>query len=192
MQIRDYAHGMITNWGGHIMDIVQWVNDSEHTGPVEVEGKGNFADNFYDVLETFDINYKYANGVELNYSMAGRPFVRFEGTDGWAEVEWFGKTPFRASSPELMKYKPAENEIHLPLITEKEDFINSVKARKPTLVGAEIGQRSTTVCLMGVISIQTGNKKLAWDPASERFTNNDQANKLLTRPMREPWQLQTL
>jgi hypothetical protein len=42
IRINTYAQGMIANWGAHYFDVAQWANNSEHSGPVEVEGKGEF------------------------------------------------------------------------------------------------------------------------------------------------------
>jgi myo-inositol 2-dehydrogenase / D-chiro-inositol 1-dehydrogenase len=187
MQIQEYCQGMISNWGAHLIDIVQWGLDTEHTGPVAIEGKGTYPqDNFYNVLQGFEINYTYANGIELQYSMAGRPFVRFEGTEGWIEVEWFKS--IKAEPKSLLDIKLGDNDLRLPFISEKEDFVQSVKSRKPTLADAEIGHRTTTVCQLGVIAIDTG-RKLRWDPTAERFIGDDAANKMLSRPMREPWKI---
>jgi hypothetical protein len=36
--------------------------------------------------------------------------------------------------------------------------------------------------------MKTG-RKLFWDPDTERFNNDDEANRLLSRPMRSPWRL---
>ncbi|MHC4745031.1 MAG: Gfo/Idh/MocA family protein, partial [Planctomycetota bacterium] len=53
---------------------------------------------------------------------------------------------------------------------------------------AEIAQRSVSVGHLGVTAITLG-RRLKWDPAAERFTNDDQADKMLHRPMRGPWHL---
>ena len=47
--------------------------------------------------------------------------------------------------------------------------------RGQTLEDAEVGHRTTSLCHLAHISIQTG-KKLQWDPAKERFTNSPEAN----------------
>jgi predicted dehydrogenase len=189
MQIQDYSLGMILNWGTHLIDIVQWALDTERTGPVEVQGRGVFpAEGLYDVLQDFTVHYRYASGVTLDYGMAGRPYLRFEGTDGWIEAEWWkGVT---ASKPEILKARPGPGEVSLPLSNEKLDFIQSVKTRKESLIPAEVGHRTATICQLGWIAIQTGTR-LTWDPAAERFTNSDAANRLLTRPLRAPWSLGT-
>ena len=53
----------------------------------------------------------------------------------------------------------------------------------------EVGHRATSLCQLGYIAVQTG-EKLKWDPEAERFLNSEAANKLLTRPPgREPWRV---
>ncbi len=190
MQIQDYSHGMILNWGAHIIDIVQWGHNSDRSGPVEVEGKGDYpAGAFWNVMQGFDVNYRYEDGVEVNYKMVGRPFVRIEGADGWIEVEWFSKTAIKASKPEMLKDPLPENAERLPLISEKQDFINSIKSRKETLEPLEVGHRTASMCLIGQIACKLG-RKLKWDPKAEKFAGDDEANKLLSRgPMRGPWQI---
>ncbi len=190
MQIEDYSHGMVLNWGAHILSIVQWGLNSENTGPVEIEGKGDYpAGAFWNVMQAFAITSRYATGVDVGFKMIGRPFVRFEGTDGWIEVEWFKKTPISASKPEILKDPLPANAQRLPLISEKQDFINSIKSRKETLEPLELGHRTNTMCLLGQMACKLG-RKLKWDPKSEKFTNDDEANKLISRgPMRSPWKL---
>ena len=42
MNIDDYCDGMIQNWTAHLNDVAQWGNNTDRTGPVEVEGHGKF------------------------------------------------------------------------------------------------------------------------------------------------------
>jgi len=191
LQITDYSLGVMLNWGTHIIDIVQWALDAEGTGPVEVECSAGFPGEefLWDVPTRFEARYRYADGIELSYSDAGRPFVRIEGTDGWIENTWFQSTGFKASDPALLKWQPGPDEIRLPLLGEKTDFIESVRSRKETLVPAEAGHRTATICQIGYIAATLG-RKLKWDPAAEKFAADDEANRLLTRPMRAPWRVE--
>lgn len=185
LHISDYSPGNLLNWGTHTMDIAQWALDTEHTGPVEVEGCAEFPDAFWDAPINHELRYRYASGIEMLY-VSDRPFVRVEGTDGWIENTWFQSGGFKASDPALLKWKPGPNDIQLPCINEKEDFISCVRRRKEPIVTAEIGHRAATICQIGFIAAKLG-QKLRWDPATERFTGNDEANKLLSRPLRAPW-----
>ena len=187
MHIEDYSLGVILNWGTHILDIAQWALNTERTGPVEVEGQGEFPkDSLWDVLQRFEVRYRYASGIELVYSNAGRPFVRVEGTEGWIEHTWFQSDGFIASNAELLRWQPGPNDLQFPLISEKQDFVNCIKSRLEPMIPAEIGHRTATMCQIGHIALQTG-AKLKWNPETERFVDNAEANKLLSRPQRAPW-----
>ncbi len=187
MRVLDYCEGMVTNWGAHLNDIAQWGNGTERTGPVEVEGSGRFpSDGLWNVLLTFEIRYRYANGVRLFYNIS-QPYVRFEGTDGWVEAD-YNSRGLKAHSESILKSPIGPDETHLPLKSEKRDFIDAVKTRGQTLADAEVGHRTTSLCQLGHIAIQLG-RKLKWDPDAERFINDDIANRLLSRPMRSPWRL---
>lgn len=187
MHISDYSLGVILNWGTHILDITQWALNTERTGPVEVEGRGEFPQaNLWDVLQRFEVHYRYASGIEVIYTNAGRPFVRVEGTEGWIENTWFKRDGFIASNEALLQWKPGPNDLQFPLLTEKQDFVNCIKRRKETMIPAEIGHRTATLCQIGWIATKLG-QKLKWDPATEKFVGNGEANKLLTRPQRAPW-----
>jgi predicted dehydrogenase len=187
MRVRDYCEGMVTNWGAHLNDIAQWGNGTERTGPVEVEGSGKYpSDGLWNVLLSFEIRYRYANGVQLIYKTS-RPYVRFEGTDGWVEADYNSRS-LKAHPESILKSPLRSDEIHLPLKDEKRDFIDAVKTRGHTLADAEVGHRTNSLCQLGHIAIQLG-QRLTWNPDAERFVNNDYANRFLIRPMRSPWRL---
>lgn len=187
MRVLDYCEGMVTNWGAHLNDIAQWGNGTERTGPVEIEGSGKFpSEGLWNVLLGFEIKYRFANGVRLFYSIS-HPHVRFEGTDGWIEAD-YNTRALKAHPESILKSTIGPDEIHLPLKGEKRDFLDAVKTRGQTLADAEVGHRTTSLCQLGHIAIQVG-RKLKWDPDAERFTNDETANRLLSRPMRSPWRL---
>jgi len=184
MRVLDYCDGIITNWGTHLNDIAQWGNDSDRTGPVEVEGRGRYpADaTLWNVLADFEVHYRYADGVRLIYKV-DRPYVRFEGEEGWIEAHFGGKISAEPASILTSTTKP--DEIHLPLKGDKADFIECVKTRGIPVEDAEVGHRTTSLCHLGHIAIQLG-KKLRWDPDAERFLDNPAANTMLDRPIRQP------
>lgn len=194
MRNLDYCDGMITNWGTHLNDIAQWGAGTERTGPVEIKATGKFHDGkVWNVLETFDAWYRYASGMELYYQM-GTPHVRFEGEDGWIQVNYIqdqlNPDRLQASNPAVLREKLGPDEIRFPLRGEKEDFIESCKTRVQTLEDAEVGHRTTSLCHLAHIAIQLGGANLRWDPATEKFAANEAANKLLNRPaLRGPWKL---
>ena len=189
MRVRDYCDGMITNWGTHLLDIAQWGNGTDRSGPVEVQASGTYpTDGLWNVLLSFEAKYKYANGVTMYYTM-DRPFVRFEGEGGWIRADYGGK--LQSSPKSLLKETlgPAD-EIRFPLRSEKADFIECIKTRGRTLEDAEVGHRTTSACHLAHISIMLGGQKLRWNPDTEEFIDNDPANRLTRRTaFRPPWRL---
>lgn len=189
---RLFADGMLTNWGAHLNDIAMWANDTERTGPIEVQATGNFHDDpVWDVLENFDASFRFANGVRMTYTM-GEPHVRFEGDKGWLQVN-YSKTAahpelLEASSPAILKERIGPGELTFPLRSERVDFIEAVKTRGQTMEDAEVGQRVMTLCHLPHVAIARGGATLKWDPVSERFPDDPAANALLSGPApRAPW-----
>ena len=187
--ILDYSGGQLTDWGAHLLDGAQWGNDTENTGPVEVEGKGEFwRDGLYNTAKEYRIEYKYADGVRLIVT-SGTPSLRFEGSDGWiGNRGWRAK--LQAEPKSILDSVIGPNEIHLYTCRagEQRNFLDCVKSRKDCYFPPEIGHRCFTIAHIGNISMLLG-RKLRWDPDKERFINDEQANRMLSRSMRSPWQL---
>lgn len=184
MRRLEYCDGMVTNWGTHHNDLAQSANGTDRTGPVEVEGRGTYPrpESFWQVLLDFEIQYRYANGVRLHYRIVEQPSLRFEGTEGWIYADDTGK--LEASKPSILEPGGGANWKRLEKKEDKRDFIDAVKTRGATMADAEVGHRTTSVCHLGHIAIQVG-KRLEWDPAKERFTNSEEANRFLAKPILE-------
>ena len=183
----DYAGGNLGDWGAHIHDIAQWGNGTERSGPLSVEGQGTFPrEGIYNTATDWEMTFEYGNGVKL-ITKSGGFFIRFEGTEGWIQADW---DTIEASSPDILRSVIAPEEIHLRTCREGEqrDFLNCVKSRRETMAPAEVGHRTATLAHIATISMLLG-RKLQWNPEAERFVNDEEANRMLTRPMRSPWRL---
>jgi hypothetical protein len=187
LRILDYGAGMITGWGAHHNDIAQWGMGTEYTGPVEIEGRGEFPkDGLWDVHGEFNIDYTYANGIKVNCSSKNRGGCRFEGDEGWVFAD---RGVLEAEPKSLLKSVIGSKEIHLYESNDhKGNFLDCVKTRKETISPVEIGHRSCTVCLLGNIAMQLG-RKLRWNPDTERFVDDEGADRWIAPPMRGPWRI---
>jgi predicted dehydrogenase len=197
MRVLYYCDGMITNWGTHFCDVAQWCYGTERTGPVEIEGHGVWPPPgpLWNVLKTFEVTYRFADGTPLYYentrseavSGAMGPcsaYVKFEGTKGWIYGS-FGRQEFKAEPESLLAEKIGPGEIRFPLKSDKQDFIDAVKTGGRTLEDEQVGHRTTSLCHLGHIAIHLG-QKLRWDPEKERFLDNDAANAYLDKPIHAP------
>lgn len=189
MRISTYAQGMITNWGAHYFDMAQWANNTDHTGPVEVVGKGEFPKSLWNTMINFEVTYRYANGVVLTcqQTLTSKPSIKYTGSAGWILLEGYPGTT-TASNPEWLTMKPEKGELDLStVLSDKGDFIASIKQNKPTSEPIEMGHRSISISQIGLIACQL-EEKLIWNPEKELFTGNNQANALLAAPLaRNPW-----
>jgi myo-inositol 2-dehydrogenase / D-chiro-inositol 1-dehydrogenase len=187
--IWDYSGGIISDWGAHLFDTAQWANDTERSGPVEVEGTGTYwQGGLFNTVKDYNVTYRYANGVIMT-CVPGTPGIKFIGTEGWVGNRGW-RAELEASSPEILKSVIGPNEIHLYTnpAGEHDDFLKCVRSRKDPYFPVDIGHRVATVCHLANIAIRLG-RKLKWDPATERFPDDPAAKALLSRPMRKPWQL---
>ena len=178
---RDFAGGGMTGCGSHDIDIAQWGIGMDNSGPVEIippDGK-----------DYKRLTFRYANGV----TMINGPFttgkawiVLFTGTKGKVEV---GRGHLRTWPDTLKNVKIGDNEIHLYKSNDhKGNFLDCVRTRRRTICDVEIGCHSIIVCHLGNVAYWL-KRPLQWDPAREVFVGDDEANRLLSRPMRSPWRI---
>jgi len=198
--IHDYSLGGVGGaWGIHHVDIAQWANDSDSTGPIAVEGWGRFpTKGLYDTAVTWEVEHRYANGVKLIHMDMGTARTRaeqfrlahfgilFRGTAGWIYVSRQGFF----TEPEALKHITlGPNDVRLPRSNDhRRNFLDAVKARSKPITNVDTAVRSDIICHQADIAMQLG-RPLRWDPQKEVFVNDPQANRMLARPMRSPWHL---
>ena len=184
----DYSGGQTTNLGAHSIDVAQWANDTDRTGPVEVEDLGGVfpKDGLFTTATYVHFRARYANGVELTCETQKDGPLRFEGTKGWIQRTAGSLETY----PESLKTSViGPNEIRLYESNDhKRNFLDCIKTHSQTAAPVEIGHRSVTICHLGNIAMKL-KRKLRWDPDKERFVNNEQANRMLSKPIRSSWYL---
>jgi len=169
--------GDMTDWGAHMFDIVQWALDMDRSGPVEI-----IPPNGKDVTA---LTYKYDNGITVTKEDFGKKHaIQFTGSDGQIEIQR-GKL---VTTPASLKDKViGENEKRVyNSPNHYKDFLNAIRKRSQPVSDIETGHRSATVCNIGNIAYEL-NRPLRWNPKKEKFKNDEQANALLSRPMKKEW-----
>jgi len=186
--ILDYSGGQVTDWGGHHPDIAQWGMGTEKTGPVEIKNaKGEFArDGLYNTARSFYFECIYKNGVKLIVSNKVRGGVTFEGNEGWV---WADRGRHDANPKSLLESVIKPDEIHLyQSDNHAGNFIDCVISRNEPVAPIETAHRSITIGHLGNIAMRL-ERDLRWDPDAERFIDDDQADRMLSRTMRSPWRV---
>jgi hypothetical protein len=197
--ISDYCIGFIGNWGIHHLDIAQWGNGTDLTGPAEIEGRGLFPkEGLADCAMSWQVANKFANGVTLIHmddeTSKKHPLqknahghgVLFLGTEGWLHVDRQGMDAQPAS---LLKTKLGPKDVPLLISNNHQaNFIDAIKNRTSVASPIDVAVRSDALCHLDQIAIKLG-RKLRWDPIREEFVGDQEANRCLDRPMRAPWRL---
>jgi predicted dehydrogenase len=204
LRCEQFGAGMITGWGAHHVDSAHWGMNTELTGPVEIGGKADFpTKGLWNVHGIFTTEALYANGVKMIVSNELPNGVKFEGTDGWIFVtrgayratptdpipDTNGVKSLEASDPKILTSIIGKNEIHL---TESSDhhgnWLESIKSRKQPIAPVEVAHRACSACLLHHIAMKL-KRKVYWNPDKEEFTNDAEANAMISREMRAPYKL---
>ncbi len=202
LRLEQFGAGMITGWGVHHIDIAHWGMNTEYTGPIEAEAKVEFPKSgLWNVHGDFEVSMKYANGVNMVINGKYQNGIKFEGTKGWIFCTRSGGVTssdpksnsgtyaaLDASDPKILESVIGPNEIHLYESPEQHrNWLDCIKNNKPNISPIEVAHRSCSACLVGHAAMKMAGQKLYFDPKTEKFKNNPEANKLLSRPQRYPY-----
>ena len=173
-----FGGGGCLEWGSHCVDLCQWANDADDTAPVEYEPAGD------------RLHARYANGVKLvlrndGWLPLGSCPVRFEGETGWVETGDDGE--LMASSQALLVNKGAKIGGY-PADFHVRDFLDCVKSRAQTRASADIACWAHIACHAANVSLFL-DRKVAFDPVKCEFPGDEEANRLRSEALREPWRL---
>jgi predicted dehydrogenase len=175
---RDYkeiAGGILSDWGAHMFDIVQWCLDMDSTGPITYIPPQN-------PKAVRGLKMYYQNGIEMVHEDFGRDWgVRFIGTLGSMDVS---RKYLETSPSNIISFSETDLE---KLFRDKgnhyQDWISAIKTRNQPICDVEIGHRSSSICNIANIAYEL-NETLSWDPDKEKFKGNRLANKMRKRKPR--------
>ncbi len=198
----DYAGGKMTDHGAHHLDIAQWAIGADPTEVVPDAEMPTVA-NGYTVPTRFRVTFRYPRGVEMLVTDTGRNGILFEGTLGrifvnrgsltGAPVDDLSQMPLNREAFTLYDFdnlaRPERAGKIEAIINHMGNFFDCVAQRRVPISDAESQHRSATTCHLGNIACRLG-RPLAWDAAAERFSGDDEANGLLTRPQRPGYEVQ--
>lgn len=197
----EYSGGQMTDWGAHHIDIAQWGINSL---PVEIDGQAKYPDvvDGYNVAIDFGVTYKYANGVTLTIADNGRNGIMFTGDAGrifvnrgaiqGKPVEDLAHDPLPRKSWKVYDFDNLDRPERMgkldAIVNHMGNFFDCVSARRDPVSDIESQHRSVSTCHLGNISMRVG-RKLQWNPESETFVNDSEADKLLSREQRAGFEI---
>lgn len=203
LRCEQFGAGMITGWGSHHIDSAHWGMGMEKSGPVEIWGHAEFPKSgLWDVHGIFRTEALYDNGVRMVVSNELPNGIKFEGSKGWIfvtrgnyqatasdPVNADGTKPLDASDPKIIKSIIGTDEFHLPVSKDHHiNWLESIRDNKEPIAPVEEAHRSCSACLLHHIAMKV-NRKIYWDPKTEKFKNDEEASAMLSRPQREAYAL---
>lgn len=186
----DTAEGIITDMGCHYTDQMQFVLETDNTGPVEFEAQGVLPDPakfMSDTPITGEARCKYANGVVgVMYQRKGFTdrYIRYIGDEGWIQVD--DETDVVTAEPKSILDQKASGGVSWANASAHiRNLIDCIRSRRQTACNPEVAHRAITICQAMNLSLRL-KRKLRWDPVAERF-DHEEANRMLSRERRAPW-----
>lgn len=177
----------LLDWGAHTVDLCQWANQADQTMPLT-----------YEPSDT-GITCRYENGVVLMLDFLETPFgdrgprwitqlgtcpVRFVGDEGWLETGDNGGTEVSTDALRRELQDAAKRVTGLDVTAHARNFFDCVKSRQPTVANADVMRNSHIACHAAALSWIL-QRPLTLDPVRCEFADDDEANRLKSRPARD-------
>ncbi len=206
----DYANGTLGDWGIHWLDQVLWWTDEKYpkrvfstggrpiAGPAINDGKQQTTDAPDHQLatyefESFSMSWEHrrfgGNNAEKTHPRQAVG-VYFYGTEGTFHMGWLDGWTFYPANPnkEPIHQDAQLNEPDAQNIKELwADFLKCIKTGDRPVCDIEIGHRSTTMSLLGMLSMKIG-RSVTWDGEKEICVGDDAATAHLSREYRGEWE----
>jgi predicted dehydrogenase len=205
----NYGNGDSGNQGPHQFDIARWgLQKQEH--PVKIRSVGGYfgAEASQETPDTQTSLYEYADGAVMEFGTRGG-FTNdeggvkignlFYGSKGWLWIEESGKKWQSYFGPKNEKGPgaeppPGDNSEPTGLTTTEyphyQNFIDAIRANDPKMLTCDVfeGHLSSALPHLGNISYRVG-RALTFDGKAERFVDDKQADRLLTREYRKGFEI---
>jgi len=179
----------ILDWGAHTLDLCQMANQSDHTTPIEYIPKGKV------------IECRYANGLVAEIEFLDDPFgqrpgwiqstgtcpVRFIGERGWVETGDGGEVHSTIDGQTSVIEKSGDRAPGFDVVNHLRNFFDCMRTRTPTAANSTVMRRSHIACHAAALAWVL-QRPLKFDPTTESFIGDNEANLLRSRPQRQEWE----
>ena len=191
----DYAGGAMTDWGVHLLDIVQFAFDEVMPESVAAQGGKFYVKDNTETPDTMLVTYRYPGFVGSYESRTVNPFplyndtygTAFHGTKATLMVNRGGYTIF----PNEKGKQPVEEkrkEMADMNVPHWRNFLECVRTRQKPISEIETCVRTSATCILANLALRHG-MTLDWD--DKAFTvKQSEARQYLKPKYRSPWKLE--
>jgi len=188
-----YGNGDIGNQGVHQLDVARWGLGVTLPSKVQSMGGHFMFDDDQETPNTQVTAFMYPAEKKLLTFEVRHWDTPVEGTDLKVGILFLGSKGYM-EIPSYGQYRIFLGKEAKPAGTRKEDgdhfanFIDAMRQRKPEILNAPIeeGHRSTVLAHLANISYRLG-RTLTFDPKTETFPGDKEANNYLGRKYRSPY-----
>ncbi|OGV70290.1 MAG: hypothetical protein A2283_00310 [Lentisphaerae bacterium RIFOXYA12_FULL_48_11] len=194
----DFGAGPSTSYHSHAADVIQYAIGMEESGPVEIihPSSGQYP----------HLTCRYANGVLVhhvdNYSQVKSVYKAvpdsaqltgnfggvFVGERGWITTMSAGGPVEGGPESVLQEALSGSRDVNIGANDHHAKWFEGIRTRSKPSAHEEIGHRAASLGHLVAISFRVG-RSLKWDPVKEEFVGDEEANRLRSRAMREPWRI---
>ncbi|MFH0756616.1 MAG: Gfo/Idh/MocA family oxidoreductase [Bacteroidota bacterium] len=195
----DYAGGMMTDWGVHIVDYALFgMKQYAPKSVMSLGGKFAYPNDACETPDTLQAVFEFDgftmlwdHGIGIDGGYYGRSHgVGFVGNDGTLVVDREGWEVI----PEPKGGKPTLDRVILVkgdgmgLPNHMANFIDGIKNGAALNCPVEVAAGVARTCHLGNVAYKTG-RRLYWDAENSKFRNDPEANSYLAPEYRKPWVL---
>ncbi len=195
--IMDLGGGQIRDLGAHLFSQILWYLDRDSDGPVRISATGKPpAQGVFDNPVELDVTWEFTDPeLTITWKQPGERDGDGAVYHGERETLEVGGMTGRSPSTEdhVMEYEPPSDGLDLREPSEYrgdlphyENWFHCIRTREEPNVSVEAGHRVASLCILGNIAYLLG-RSLEYDPAAERFVDDEEANRMLNSPGRGPW-----
>jgi predicted dehydrogenase len=191
----DYAGGLMTDWGVHLIQVLLWAMGPEAPKAVLSSGGKHVLDDNSETPDTQITLYEFPtytlvweHKVGVGLGLYNRPWgMAFAGTEGTLVINDSGWEILREPSKDTLRPLKKPGGVD-PRPAHVRNFLDCIKSRQQPVENLQVGHHVSTVAHLGNLALRTG-RKLRWNADRESVVDDREANRLTTVRYRDPWSL---
>lgn len=198
----DYAGGLMTDWGAHMIDVALWGMDVKTPkSVVAVGGRFGFPDHAGETPDTMQALYEFDHFSLLWEQSLGTGRGPYDRDHGVAFIGNLGTVVIDRGRWDVLPEVEGGKYLTTALPTQRAEgndldrhtlnFVECIRSRQQPNCPVDAGRNVAVCAQLGNMAYRLG-QKLVWDDARSQVSNEPKANQLVQAHYRAPWQLPTV